>query len=111
MIKITIQSTGRGSTRETPNLFDVTHETVLDIKEAQEFLIDRYGKIPGGKSKVYVDDENGKAQVLGFTHSFWSSDISHNSKPWLQTDWITAVHVVETPVDLLSKKSLLYQLA
>lgn len=103
MIKIAIQSTARNSLKETPEMFDVTHETVLDIKEAQEFLIDRYGKLPGGKSKVYVDDKSGNTKVLGFTHSFWTSDISHNSKSWHQTDWVTAVYVVETPVDILSK--------
>ena len=110
MIKITIESTGRNSLRETANLFDVAHETVLDIKEAREFLIDRYGKLPSGKNKVYVDIE-GKAKVVGFTHSFWTSDISHNSKPWFQTDWITACFVDSVPIDILSNKPLLYQIA
>lgn len=89
--------------KETPNLFDISCETVLDIKEAQEFLTERYGKMPGGRNKIYVDDKNGNAQVLGFTHSFWNDDISHNSKPWYQTDWITAVYVVETPINILGK--------
>lgn len=101
MIRITIESVGRNSLRETGNLFNVSRETVLDIKEAQEFLVDRYGKMPGGKNKVYMDDEDGNAKVMGFTHSFWSSDISHNSKPWYQTDWITAVEVEETPINIL----------
>ena len=100
MIRIKIESTGRKSLKETASLFDVSREIVLDIKEAQEFLVERYGKLPGGKNKVYVDIE-GKPKVLGFTHSFWSSDISHDSKPWYQTDWITAVTVVETPVNIL----------
>jgi hypothetical protein len=82
-------------------MFDVVHETVLDIKEAREFLIDRYEKMPGGKNKVYVDDNDGNAKVLGFTHSFWNKDWSHDSKPWFQTDWITAVEVEETPVNIL----------
>ena len=106
MIRITIESTGRGHLKqETANLFDVTHETVLDIKEAQEFLTDRYGKMPGGRNKVYVDDKDGNAKVLGFTHSFWNKDWSHDSKPWFQTDWITAVYVVETPVNILVKSN------
>lgn len=103
MIKITIESTGRSSLRETGNLFDVSREAVLDIKEAQEFLIDWYGKLPGGKNKIYVDDKDGNAKVLGFTHSFWNDDISHSSKSWYQTDWVTAVYVVETPVNILGK--------
>ena len=101
MIKITIQSTGRNTLKETPALFDVTHKTVLDVKEAREFLIDQYGRLPNGKSKVYVDDEDGNAKVLGFTYSFWNKDWSHDSKSWFQTDWITAVFVVETPVNIL----------
>ena len=103
MIKITIESTGRSHLKETPQLFEITHETVLDIKEAQEFLIEKYGKMPGGRNKVYVDDKDEKAKVLGFTHSFWNSDISHDSKPWYQTDWIVAVTVVETPINILDK--------
>ena len=103
MIRITVESTSRNSLRETPALFDVTHEIVLDVKEAQKFLIDRYGKLPNGKNKVYVEDKDGNTKVLGFTYSFWNDDISHNSKPWFQTDWITAVFVVETPANILQK--------
>ena len=103
MIRIAIQCTTRNSLRETPNLFDVVHETVLDIKEAQEFLINRYGEMPGGRNKVYVDDKDRNAKVLGFTHSFWNKDISHDSKPWYQTDWVTAVEVEETPVNILGR--------
>lgn len=103
MIRITIESAGRSSLKDTLSLFDVSREIVLDIKEAQEFLTERYGKLPGGRNKIYVDDKNGNAQVLGFTHSFWNDDISHNSKPWYQTDWITAVYVVETPINILGK--------
>lgn len=101
MIKITIESVGRDSLRKTGNLFDVSHETVLDIKEAQKLLIERYGKMPGGRNKIYIDDKDGNAKVLGFTHSFWNNDISHNNKSWYQTDWITAVYVEEAPVNIL----------
>lgn len=106
MIRITIKSTGKDHLKqETANLFDVIHKTVLDIKEAQEFLTEQYGKLPGGRNKVYVDDKDGNAKVLGFTHSFWNKDWSHDSKPWFQTDWITAVYVVETPVNILVKNN------
>jgi len=102
MIDIVIESTGRNSLKETATLFDVLRERVLDIKEAHEFLVDRYGKLPKGKSKVYVDDKDGNAKVVGFLHSFWNKDISHNSKSWYQTDWITACNVVEEPIDILT---------
>ena len=101
MIRITIESTARNSLKETGSMVDVVHETVINTKEAQEFLIERYGKLPGGKSKVYIDDKDGNAKVVGFTYSFWNKDISHNSKSWYQTDWITAVEVEETPVNIL----------
>jgi len=101
MIRIMVQSTGRNSLRGPSRLFNIDHETVIDAKEAQEFLVERYGKMPGGKNKIYVDDKDGNTKVIGFTHSFWNSDISHNSKPWYQTDWIVAVTVVETPISIL----------
>jgi hypothetical protein len=107
MIKITIESTGRSHLKqETASLFDVTHETVFDIKAAQEFLTERYGKLPGGRNKIYVDDKDGNAKVLGFTYSFWNNDISHVPVvSWFQTDWITAAYVVETPVNILVKNN------
>jgi hypothetical protein len=70
MIRITIESAGRSSPKGTPTLFDILRKTVLDIKEAREFLIDQYGKLPGGRNKIYVDDKDGNTKVLGFTHSF-----------------------------------------
>jgi nicotinamide riboside kinase len=105
MIRITIESTGKSHLKQkTASLFETTHETVLDIKEAREFLIDRYGKLPGGRNKIYVDDKDGNTKVLGFTYSFWNNDISHVPVvSWYQTDWITAVYVVETPVNILGK--------
>ncbi|MEA1878667.1 MAG: hypothetical protein U9N86_17630 [Bacteroidota bacterium] len=104
MIEITIECVGKDHLKqETGNLFDIIHETVLDIKEAQEFLIDRYGQLPKGLNKVFVDDKDGNSKVVGFTYSFWNKDISHNGKSWFQTDWITAAYIEKTPIDILSK--------
>lgn len=105
MIKLTIVCTGRNSLKEKPYNFDEIEKYFKSIGEVQEFLIEQYGRMPAGRNKVFVDKaEGGEPIVVGFTHSFWNRDISHDSKPWYQTDWITATHVVETPVNLLSGK-------
>lgn len=104
MIKITIKSVGRNSLKGEGDLFVVFRETVADVKEAREFLTERYGKMPGGRNKVYIDDKNGNTKMIGFTHSFWNKDWSHDGKSWYQTDWIETVRVVETPVNILSRK-------
>lgn len=110
MIKLVIDCTGRSSLKEKPQLFEEFSELFGSIEEAQEFLVDRYGKMPAGRNKIYID-RNGKPEVVGFTHSYWNSDISHNSKPWYQTDWVSATYVVEVPVDILSGKSVLGHVA
>jgi len=104
MIEVTIESAGRNSLKEKAILFDVTRETFPGIKEAQEYLIDRYGRLPNGNNKIYVDDEERNARITGFLHSFWTRDISHNSKPWFQTDWITVFEYTKKPVNVLRRQ-------
>jgi len=87
-IEILISETGASNTRERKSLFNTERITVREAGEIKKILTDRYGKMPGMKNKVYVD-RDGKSVPVGFLHSFWNRDISHNSAPWHQTDWIT----------------------
>ena len=100
--KISITETGRGNLNEEPTTFDVGFSYHDTLEKVREFLINRYGKMPKGKNKIYRDIK-GKSVVCGFLHSYWNWDCSHNSKKWYQTDWISITEVVETPVLINSK--------
>jgi hypothetical protein len=76
------------------------------LDDVKKYLIERYGKMPGMKNKIYQDTrytEEGKTPEsieCGFTHSYWNRDISHASKSWYQTDWIS-IYEVEEKIVLL----------
>lgn len=96
--KLKISETGRSSTKGVAQHFNTIIENHPTVERVIESLEKRYGKNPSRKNKIYVDGKNGVSIVIGFTYSFWNSDISHNSKKWLQTDWIEITEVVEKPV-------------
>lgn len=96
-IKLTIAETGRGNLKEKPQTFNEIIETFLTMGDTEDYLVERYGKLPKGRNKIYMDTSKGP-QVIGFLHSFWNKDWSHNSKSWYQTDWITLTEVTEVPV-------------
>jgi len=96
-LEVKIIETGRGSLREEPSTFNQEIKRLPDPAAVRQFLIDRYGKMPGGRNKIYHDKENGEADPVGFLHSFWNRDYSHNSKPWYQTDWITIQELRAVP--------------
>jgi hypothetical protein len=102
MIRVTITETGRNSLREDASTFNQDVKTVNTIQEVKEYLIDRYGKMPKGKNKIYQDKKDGSSFVCGFLHSFWNQDYSHNSKKWFQTDWISFSTVEIKPFDIKS---------
>ena len=100
MLQIIISETGRNSLKDNPSLFNTETETVNTIEEVKEFLSDRYGKMPNGRKKIYRDKKDGSVQTVGFLHSFWNKDCSHNTKHWYQTDWIEIIEVEHKPVDV-----------
>lgn len=62
-----------------------------DKEQLNEYLIDRYGRIPHGKNKIYVDPiiKTEPPILVGFTHSYWVTDeFSRKAKKYFQTDWI-----------------------
>jgi len=78
------------------------HETITrpSLAAVKEYLIEQYGKLPGMRNKVYYDTVSGETKLVGFTHSFWNKDWSHNSKSWFQTDWISIHEMTANPIDL-----------
>jgi len=88
---LAITETGRENLKVPPQSFNLILKEFETKEKLKEYLIERYGKIPKGRKKIYRDRENTMGLVtdeVGFLHSFWSQDISHNSKKWYQTDWI-----------------------
>jgi hypothetical protein len=96
--QLTIDETGRNSLKTKPQFFNAIVKDFGSIIDIENFISDRYGKIPKGKNKIYRDGENGRSQEVGFMHSFWNRDISHNSKAWYQTDWICICSMISKPV-------------
>lgn len=84
-MKITIELKISETSKE--GSFNIIRESFESKMQLAEYLIDRYGKMPGGRKKIYQDSASG-AIAVGFMHSFWNQDISHNSGKWYQTDWI-----------------------
>ena len=85
--RLFITETGREYLKAPAEAFNSLNEFFETEQELKDFLIERYGKIPKGKRKIYVGP-NANPKVIGFTYSFWNQDVSHNSHKWYQTDWI-----------------------
>ena len=86
---LTIEETGRQNLKVPAESFNCIVEYFKTKEALKNYLIERYGKMPNGKKKVYIDTKKGKVIPIGFLHSYWNQDVSHNSKLWYQTDWIT----------------------
>lgn len=96
-IKITITKTACNSLKEINKSYTFNKITeYFETKEdAKKYLQERYGKKDFSKCrKVY----SGSDVEIGFVHSFWNKDYSHNSKSWYQTDWVCIVEQIETPI-------------
>jgi hypothetical protein len=86
-IELRIHETGRMSLKEETSNLNNIKESFETVEQLKEYLVERYGKIPQGRKKIYTGT-NQNPKVIGFLHSFWNQDISHNSAKWYQTDWI-----------------------
>lgn len=98
--KVHTTMTGRNCLNDEPNTFDDETLYFDTIEEIREHLKETYGIVPGMKNKIYTDNEKHEPIVVGFLHSFWNRDYSHNSQSWYQTDWITIYELQSTPIDL-----------
>jgi len=95
-IKVVIDETTRDNTNDEALRRMTIREDFRTIEEVKDFMTERYGRVPGGRRKIYQDTPTG-AIAVGFLYTFWNRDMSHNSKAWLQTDWITITDVQEYP--------------
>jgi len=86
-IVLTIMETGREHLRCKPEEFNFIIEYFKTKEDLRNYLIERYGRMPKMRSKLYRDI-NSKSIVIGFSYSYWNQDVSHNSKKWYQTDRI-----------------------
>lgn len=105
--EINIRETARRHTRDEGYCMQDFTERFDEIEDMQEFLIDRYGKIPNGRKKIYIDLPDGEVAVIGFLHSYWNRDWSHSDDTsWLQTDWIAIYSVEKTTAPAALKEVL-----
>jgi len=95
--RIEIVETGRSTLKSSSEEFNTIVETKNSITDVKEYLKERYNKIPKRKisNTIYKIDLKQSAIPIGFTYSFWNKDISHNTKSWYQTDWITIIKIKE----------------
>ena len=99
MIEVQIAETARRFLSDETHVFNFLKKEFFDLDEVREFLINRYGHLPQGRHKIFWGNEE-----TGFAYSFWNRDISHNSKPWFQTDHIVLSRLTREPVILKRKK-------
>ena len=92
--EVEITETACNRPGEESEMFNRIAERFSTHHDVKEFLVARYDKIPTGKRKIYVDKDGGR-ETIGFTHSFWNRDISHNAKNWYQTDWVIVSEITE----------------
>lgn len=86
-VQLYIISTGKGYApkSEWQGMNDET-KTFANIKEAQAYLKERYGKAK--RAPMYVD-VNGKSKQIGWVIGFRNADWSHHPvDKWIQRDWV-----------------------
>lgn len=102
--EVKIIETARDNLNDEPCEFNELTENFPTFGAVKDFFIEKYGKIPGGRRKIYVDDEHAENgyREIGFIHSYWNQDVSHVSSKWYQTDWIK-VSEVEKKIIIFNK--------
>lgn len=94
LIKLNIEENARRSLGGISRRFGGFSDDFADIAHVKEYLIQRYGRMPGMRNKVYIDTYEGRQEV-GFTHSYWRSNIVSR---WFQTDWVMVTDADLSPV-------------
>jgi hypothetical protein len=96
--EVEITETARTSPKADSQNFNTICKRFITLEGLKSYLEERYGKMPKGRRKIYVDKSDGSTAQVGFLHSFWDRDISHNSESWFQTDWICINKLIIEPV-------------
>lgn len=98
MVELLINRTAKSfNPRETYSTFDIETKTFDNMDEAKQWLRDEYGNCK--RSPMYRDYDDA-AHKIGYVFGFRNSDISHDSKPWLQQDWVSFYEVTRKPIEL-----------
>ncbi len=77
--------------KEGYSTFNTSHEDFMSMAQARTFLKEKYGKCK--RSKMYIDSKNGESVHVGYIYGFINRDISHDTKPWYQQDWVSIYEV------------------
>jgi hypothetical protein len=88
-IDITLTGKPMGRTDEKYSIFDHRTRSFATLNQAREFLTGTYGNCK--RVKMYI----GEGRHIGFIYCFINKDISHDSKPWYQQDWVEVSQVDE----------------
>lgn len=96
---LTIDETAGANPGGKQQRINTIEEPFGSIPALNKYIADRYGKplTSKGRNKIYRD-VGGVSKEVGFLYSYWNKDISHNSKSWFQTDWITVEYHEVSPV-------------
>lgn len=96
-IKIVIDETVRASPMDGHCRGAHISESFADMDDTLEYLRNRYGRVPGGRNKIYQTID-GNDVVVGFTHSYWEGGYG-NERSLYHTDWISLTHVTEEIIE------------
>ena len=77
-------------------IFHQETKRFITIRQAREWIQAEYNNKK--KEKMYVDGKNEQVQQIGWIYCFKNSDMSHNSKPWYQQDWIEIKEIKATTI-------------
>jgi hypothetical protein len=95
--KITITETGKEFNPKAEfETFNRDIETFKTKEDAIAFIKEKYQGHK--KQKMYIDGTDGQTKQIGWIFGFVNSDISHNSRKWIQQDWVEITEVTETPI-------------
>lgn len=86
-VTMTAKPIGKASGAYT--VFDHATYCYQTIEQAQKHLAQHYGTCK--RVKMYV----GEGKHVGYIYCFKNSDVSHNSTPWFQQDWVEVAKVHE----------------
>ena len=71
-------------------MFSEFSQTFRTMQECKRFIKDRYDGVEieaTDDNGVYIDVK-GESKRIGTTFKYTNRDISHDSEPWTQVDWI-----------------------
>lgn len=92
IIKVKLSQVGSAAPGKPGSIYNQQTREFPDMDAALLWLEQDYGitkpKRLQDSNSVFVDTPAGTRRV-GFTVSRWNSDVSHNSKKWWETNWVS----------------------